>query len=147
MNEDDKLLYNLTFRFEDPPNKNIFFLELNSYNENRKLSNGRYDLHQTQIYGDFELKKGKLKLNYSDSVVNHRYCKWVLSNIGSSEEIPFYYNLKEDHFKSKINDKERIFLFRKKAKIDPKYFENEAIIDEKDCEFFTKLLGSKKGFF
>lgn len=137
--------YKFTFRFISKT-EGIFFLEVNSYDEKRKIGE-KLELHQAQIYGEMVLKDNKLKLKYTDSVVNHRYCPWVLSHIGIEESIEFFYNKSKNEIASKISGKNRVFYERKKKPIELKYVDVELKIDKEDCEFFTKTLGPEKGFF
>lgn len=146
-NKDFVILYKFTFRFQKSPRKNIFFLEVNSFDEKRKVENEKYELHQTQIFGSFKLENSFLELSYEDSVANHKYCDWTLSNIGMKETIKFQYDKKKDLFYSKIFDEKLNFYQKKKAPVEKKYKNHIGVYDEKDCDFFKKNLGVNKGFF
>ncbi len=147
VNKSDWILYHLTFRFDQPPKKNSFFLEVNSFNDERKSRDGKHILYQTQIYGEFELKKGKLFLKYTDSVVNHRYCDWVLSHINHFEEINFYFDKKRNQFSSNIKGKEKLFRARKKLSVNKRFQNHQEQFNKASCDFFKNLLGPQKGFF
>ncbi|MCB9094939.1 MAG: hypothetical protein H6621_07735 [Halobacteriovoraceae bacterium] len=141
------VIYKFTLRFSSPPQKNVFFLEVDSYDENRKHSDGNYELDQTQIFGEFEFENGELILKYTDSVTGHKYCDWTLSNIGFTEKIPFFYNSEKDTFTSKIKNVERVFYNKNKIDLPLKYIQSYGKYDEHDCEFFKRYIGPQKGFF